>query len=230
MFARNILTTPIECAMSGQVHPITYIWLPTKEAYGILDISYFSSIVVGHCLYVNLKWEESGVPIDFASAILNFSNTFPRYCFCDNHNFFLNLSRIIWIAKIFLVGPKSFIAKALFNAYFNMLIMILSFPTINMELPYNNKITKLPLSFLLIYTQWSTFSLLTLWSSIEESNFLYHWRGACFNPFRLFFNLQTKFSLPFAMNPSSYSIYISSSKSPWGMLSWHLISQTLNLE
>jgi hypothetical protein len=49
---------------------------------------------------------------------------------------------------------------------------------------------------------------------MNDSNFLYHYRGACFKPYKLFFNLHTWCSLPLTMNLSGCSMYCSSSRSP----------------
>lgn len=49
------LTTPTELAMLGRVHTIAYIRLPIVEEYVRLEISSFSSVVVGHYLDANLK-------------------------------------------------------------------------------------------------------------------------------------------------------------------------------
>ena len=50
---------------------------------------------------------------------------------------------------------------------------------------------------------------------MNESNFLYHCRGACFNPYKLFFNLHTRSSFPLTSNPYGCCMKISSFKSPW---------------
>ena len=52
-------------------------------------------------------------------------------------------------------------------------------------------------------------------SDINLSNFRYHCLGACFKPYKLFFNLHTSFSFRFTSYPYGCCIYISSSKSPW---------------
>ena len=62
--------------------------------------------------------------------------------------------------------------------------------------------------------QWSHVILLKPWLSIKELNFLYHYLGACFNAYKLFFNLHTSSSLPLTLNPLGCSINISSFKSP----------------
>ena len=124
------------------MHIITYIRFLIAKACVILEIYSFSSIVAGHFLYANLKWEASGVTTNFASTILNFSNIILRYFFCGNHNFFLFLSRIIFILNILLAGPKFFIAKFFLTYSFKLSIIILSLPVINIKSTYNNNIIK----------------------------------------------------------------------------------------
>ena len=41
---------------------------------------------------------------------------------------------------------------------------------------------------------------------MKESNFLYYYLGACFSPYKLFFNLHTSSSLPLTLNPLGCSM------------------------
>lgn len=45
--------------------------------------------------------------------------------------------------------------------------------------------------------------------------FLYHNLGGCFNPYKLFFNLQTIYYFPLTLKPSHCPMQIFSFKSPW---------------
>ena len=50
---------------------------------------------------------------------------------------------------------------------------------------------------------------------MKKSNILYQHFGACFRLYRDLVNLQTKFSFLCSSKPSGWSMYISSSSSPW---------------
>ena len=65
------LTTPTAYPISGQVHTIAYIKLPTAEAYGTFIISAFSAFVFGLSLPDNLQFVESVDPTGFVSDMLN---------------------------------------------------------------------------------------------------------------------------------------------------------------
>ena len=67
----NRLTTPTAYPISGRVHTIAYIKLPTAEACGIFIISAFSSFVFGLCLPDSLQFAGSVDPTGFASDMLN---------------------------------------------------------------------------------------------------------------------------------------------------------------
>ena len=67
----NRLTTPTTYPISGRVHTIAYIKLPTAEAYGIFIISAFPSFIFGLCLPDNLQFFGSVDPTGFASDMLN---------------------------------------------------------------------------------------------------------------------------------------------------------------
>ena len=60
-FAMYRLTVHTACAMSGLVHIIANIKLPTADAYGTRDISFLSASLIGHILEDNLKLTGSGV-------------------------------------------------------------------------------------------------------------------------------------------------------------------------
>ena len=67
----NWLTTPIAYLISGRVHTIAYIKLPTAEAYGIFIISAFSAFVFGLSLPDKLQFAGSVDPTGLASDMLN---------------------------------------------------------------------------------------------------------------------------------------------------------------
>ena len=64
------LIAPTACAMSGLVHIIANIKLPTTDAYGTRDIYFLSGSLVGHILEDNLKLRGSGVEINLHSYML----------------------------------------------------------------------------------------------------------------------------------------------------------------
>jgi hypothetical protein len=64
------LTAPTTCAMSGLVHIMANIQLPTSDAYSTRDISILSATLLGHILKDNLKLIGSGVEIDLQSCML----------------------------------------------------------------------------------------------------------------------------------------------------------------
>ena len=102
-----MLTTPIAWDISGCVHIISYIKLPTTGEYGKNEISSFYFSVDGWSLLLNLKWPASGVETSFEFFILNLSSIHSIYLSCDNHNFPAFLSRRISIPKIRFTLPKS---------------------------------------------------------------------------------------------------------------------------
>ena len=67
----NRPTTPTAYPISGRVHTIVYIKLPTDEAYGTFIISAFSTFVFGLSLPDNLQFAGSVDPTGFASDMLN---------------------------------------------------------------------------------------------------------------------------------------------------------------
>ncbi|WZZ23400.1 hypothetical protein YC2023_006801 [Brassica napus] len=119
--------------MSGLVHTIAYMRLPTADAYGVVFISSFSFSLVGLCSEHNLKCPPSGVFTGFALFMLNLSNTLSTYRSWDNHKSFFGLSRVIFILRICLACPKSFIAKDSPRSFFNAAILLRSWPTINIS-------------------------------------------------------------------------------------------------
>ena len=64
------LATPIACAMSGLVHIMTNIKLPTADAYGTRDIAILSASLLGDILEDNLKVIGSEVEIGLQSCTL----------------------------------------------------------------------------------------------------------------------------------------------------------------
>ncbi|KAL9388103.1 hypothetical protein Peur_018867 [Populus x canadensis] len=69
-FAMYRLTAPTACAMSGLVHIMANIKLPTADAYGTRDISILSASLLGDILEDNLKLTGSGVEIGLQSCML----------------------------------------------------------------------------------------------------------------------------------------------------------------
>ncbi|KAJ0939367.1 hypothetical protein HanRHA438_Chr02g0060331 [Helianthus annuus] len=94
-FDRNRLSTPIAWAISGLIHTIAYIKLPTADAYGTLSMSLISSFEEGQSLSVSLKLGVRGELTDLALSMLNLRSTFSMYCSCDMCNFFEALSLVI---------------------------------------------------------------------------------------------------------------------------------------
>ena len=70
------LTAPTACAMFGLVHIIVNIKLPTVDAYGTRDISFFSALLVEHIFEDNLKLIGSGVEISLQSYMLKRCKSF----------------------------------------------------------------------------------------------------------------------------------------------------------
>ena len=66
-YAMYRLTAPTACAMSGLVHIIKNIKLPTVDAYSTRDISFLSTSLLGHILENNLKLTGNGVEIGLQS-------------------------------------------------------------------------------------------------------------------------------------------------------------------
>ncbi|KAE8654139.1 3R-linalool synthase-like protein [Hibiscus syriacus] len=77
-FALYRLTTPTVCAMSGLVHIIGNIKLPTIDAYGTRDISILYSSLLGLILEDNLKLIGRGVEIGLQSYMLNRDKIFYK--------------------------------------------------------------------------------------------------------------------------------------------------------
>ena len=69
-FAMYRLATPTACAMSGFVHIMANIKLPTADAYSTRDISILSASLLGDILEDNLKLIRSGVEIGLESCML----------------------------------------------------------------------------------------------------------------------------------------------------------------
>ena len=59
------LIAPIANVMPGLIQIITYIKLPTTEAYGTFLILAFSFSPLGHCLAFNLQFVGNAEPIGF---------------------------------------------------------------------------------------------------------------------------------------------------------------------
>ncbi|KAE8717407.1 Laccase-22 [Hibiscus syriacus] len=70
-FSMYRLTTPTACAMSGLVHIITNIKLPTADVYVTRDIYILSSSLLGLILEDNLKLIGRGVEISLQSYMFN---------------------------------------------------------------------------------------------------------------------------------------------------------------
>ena len=64
------------CAMSGLVHIIANIKLPTTDAYDTRDISFLSASLLRHILEDNLKLTGSGVEIGLQSCMLKHHKIF----------------------------------------------------------------------------------------------------------------------------------------------------------
>ena len=183
---------------------ITYIKLPMAEAYNNFLISTLLLLPPRALLNIHLAVCRQWEPTDFASDMLNLSRTFVTYFSCDTHNTFLVLSRTIYIPKIYLANPRSFMESDLPNAFFKLTILFVSCPSINMSSTYNKRIKKSPSSYLLTNTQWSARVLWNSCSSMKDLNCLYHWCGACFKPYKLFFSRHTRLSFPLSSKPSCY--------------------------
>jgi hypothetical protein len=69
-FAMYRLTAPTTYAMSGLVHIMTNIKLPTADAYGTQDISILSASLLRDIVEDNLKLIGSGVKIGLQSCML----------------------------------------------------------------------------------------------------------------------------------------------------------------
>ena len=107
------------------------------------------------------------------------------YASWDNNNFPDFLSWEIFMLRICFVSPKSFIIKELLSSVLN-----------GRQSIYH--------SYYLVIT-------IIIHKNI---NFLYHCVGACFSPYKFFFNLCVSSSLPLTLNRLGYFTSISSSKSP----------------
>ena len=70
------LTAPTTYAMSGSIHIIVNIKLPTANVYDTQDISFIFASLLGHILKDNLKLIGSGVQIGLQSCILKRLNIF----------------------------------------------------------------------------------------------------------------------------------------------------------
>ena len=178
-----------------------------------LTFHFFFS-VDGQDFLLNLKCPTSGLETGFEYFILNLSSIRSIYISFYSPGLPTFLSCRISIPKICFVVPKSFMSNVFDNSLFNFWIMSASCPIINISSTYNKIMMNLLLGNLWIYTHGSKVVLLYSWLIMKDSNFLYHCRGACFSPYRIFFHLLTMFSFPLTLKPSSYSIKISSSRSP----------------
>jgi len=69
-FAMYRLAAPIACTMSGLVHIMANIKLPTADAYGTRDISILFASFLGDILEDNLKLIGSEVEISLQSCML----------------------------------------------------------------------------------------------------------------------------------------------------------------
>ena len=84
--------------LSGLVHTITHIKLPTPETYGICFIISCSSSFVGHCAELSLKWPVNGVLNGLHLAMLNLSRTFSIY--------FLETTKVFCLLYPWYLHPK----------------------------------------------------------------------------------------------------------------------------
>jgi len=143
------------------------------------------------CFVLSLKWAATGVLTDLGLCMLNLSSNFSIYLSWDSHNNLLDWSRVIFIPKILLADPKSFMANNLPNAFFKATIFFKSWLTISKTSTQSSKMIKSPLSYFLTKTQWPVSVFLKLCSAVNESNFLYHCLGTCLRMYKHFFRFLT---------------------------------------
>lgn len=127
--------------MSGQVQTITYIMLSTAPTYETSDMCSFFSLLLDDKLEDNLKWIVSRVLPNFQSCMSKHLSTFLRYFLCDKYNLPMLQSICIFISKIIMVAPKSFISYSPLNRSFKLLISNMFLDIINMSSTDNNKYT-----------------------------------------------------------------------------------------
>ena len=89
---------------------------------------------------LSLKWPPIGVPTGVACFILNLSSIHLAYFSCDNHSFLAFLPWVIFMPRIYHVGPKSFISKVLNKSFLKLPIILASCPTNNISFTYNKRI------------------------------------------------------------------------------------------
>ena len=103
--------------MSGLMHTITYIKLPIVEVYDIFVISSCSFSLPGHCS----NWVESdtwGERWHLTSSHVESLKNFLHAFFWDSQGFLFALFLVIFIPRICMGSPKSFITNNLLSFVF----------------------------------------------------------------------------------------------------------------
>lgn len=102
---------PIICATSSLVHTIANIKVSMQLACGTLAMKFFSSSLFGQSSEDNWKRGAKGGFIGFSSLIWNPFSAFLSKLLCKSDRVPFLQSLWIFIPRIYLAGPRSFIAN-----------------------------------------------------------------------------------------------------------------------
>jgi len=119
--------------MSGLVHTIKYIRLPTTLEYGTFSIYFFSCSDLGLKATESLKYVARGVETILAFSMPKRQITFSANSFYERKIFRLGRSLDISMPRILLVAPKSFISNTEPSCSFNLTISSILEATINIS-------------------------------------------------------------------------------------------------
>ena len=108
-----LLIIPTACEMSGLIHTIAYIKLPTAFEYGAYNMYSHSASIEGNSCAKSLKCEANRVLTGFVySTMSNYFSTLFKYCFSYMLTLLGALSLHIFMPRIFLTSLKSFISNS----------------------------------------------------------------------------------------------------------------------
>ena len=119
--------------MSGLVHTIKYIRLPTALEYRTFSIYFFSCSNLGLIVAESLKCVARGVQTILAFSMPKRRITFPTHSFYERKSFQLGRSLNISMPRILLAAPKSFISNAEPSRSFNLTISSILEAAINIS-------------------------------------------------------------------------------------------------
>ena len=135
-----LLTIPTACEISGLVHTIAHIKLPTAFKYGTYNMYSRSAYIKGDNCVESLKWKSNGVLTGFVCSVMpNYCSIFLKYSFWDKLTLPQALSLHISMPRIFLSSPRYFISNSWLSWVFNFSISSLLFDAISISSTNNSK-------------------------------------------------------------------------------------------